>query len=95
MSAAYRVIWKHFVLHHDIASFVYRAMEAREDVGAITEAMAKIDQLLAARPNQVGESRGEFDRILIVEPLAVDFEVYEEEKIVYVARARYAPRRRD
>ena len=94
MSGPYRVIWKHHALKSDIASFVYLAMEQGGDADAITRSTAKIDLLLSANPMSGGESRGPFERILIVEPLAVDFEVYEDEKIVYISRARYAPKKK-
>src|SRR4051794_3448980 len=93
MAELYRVIWKHYVLNNDIASFVLRAMEQRHDVDAISISMEKIDQLLSTRPKECGESRGPHERILIIDPLAVDFEVYDDEKIVYIARARYAPKK--
>ncbi|MGH7127176.1 MAG: hypothetical protein ACREJB_07500 [Planctomycetaceae bacterium] len=55
--------------------------------------MNEIDRLLGGRPETQGESRGDFERILIVPPLVVTFEIHEEERIVVVLRARYSPRR--
>ncbi len=69
-------------------------MERGEDVSAITAAMTEIDRLLAADPEGSGESRADFERVLIVSPLTITFEVHGEERIVYVLRARYSPHRR-
>ncbi len=44
----------------------------------------KIDSLLKWDPDSLGESRREGVRILLVPPLAVEFEVHEEDCIVNV-----------
>lgn len=93
MIGAYRIIWKHHALKHDIANFVYLAMESGGDTQSIVDAMTTLDQLLSTNPSVCGESRGPFERFLYVEPLAIDFEIYEDEKIVYIARVRYAPKK--
>ena len=94
MIGPFRVIWNHQSVNRDVANIVFRVMERRGDTGEITRAMAHIDQLLSIDPIACSESRADHERILIVEPLAVDFEFHEEEKIVYVLRARYAPKRK-
>jgi len=92
MNTPFTVIWKRSVIEKTLASFVLAAMEQGEDISAITAAMTEIDRLLAADPERSGESRADFERVLIVSPLTVTFEVHEEERIAYVLRARYAPR---
>jgi hypothetical protein len=68
-------------------------MEQGEDMGPITRAMAEIDRLLAREPQTQGESREAFERVLIVPPLTVTFEVHEDEHVVLVLRLRYSPQR--
>lgn len=91
MNGSFRVIWRRRLIEHDLAGFVVSAMQ-HEGAVEITRAMNEIDRLLAANPQAHGESRDEFERILIVPPLVVDYEVYEDEQVVYVLRARYVPR---
>lgn len=93
MSGRYRVIWKHRALTHDVADVVYRLMAAGEKVESVTSAMAKIEGLLTISPAECGESREAFERILFVEPLVIDFEIHEDENIVYVSRVCYSPKR--
>ncbi len=93
MNKPYTVIWKRSLIEKTLASLVLAAMQRGEDVSALTTAMTEIDRTLAADPETRGESRGDFERVLIVAPLTVTFEVHPEERIVYVLRARYAPRR--
>lgn len=92
MTFRYTVIWKRSVIEKDLASYVVEAMEKPGDVGAITRAMTEIDRLLGQRPETEGESRANFERVLIVPPLTVTYEVHEDEHIVYVLRSRYSPR---
>jgi hypothetical protein len=93
MNPRFTVIWKRSLIETDLAGFVVRAKERGEDVGAITKAMVLIDRFLASDPEAVGESRADFERVLIVAPLTVTYEVHEEKQIVYVLSVRYVPRR--
>ncbi len=93
MSPRFTVVWKHRVVERQVADFVVRALEQGKDVNAISQAMAEIDKALVQDPMTQGESRGDYERVLIVPPLSVTFEVHEEERIVYVLSARYAPPR--
>lgn len=93
MKGEYTVIWRHYLIESLLAGFVVSAMEQGQDVNAISDAMAEIERRLAQDPQTEGESRANFERILICSPLAVDFEVHEEERIVQVLRLRYSPRR--
>jgi hypothetical protein len=57
---------------------------AAPDRDAVRSAANTIDDLLSEDPDQRGESRYENVRILFVPPLGVDFEVNEQDRIVYV-----------
>lgn len=70
-------------------------MNRGESTDPLTRAMNQIDQLLAVDPNSQGESRGEFERVLFVPPLTVEYEVNDDEHIVIILRARYVRPRRD
>jgi hypothetical protein len=52
--------------------------------GAITTAVARIDQALQKNPEAVGESRTEEERILIEAPFTVTFEIRELDYQVWV-----------
>ena len=57
---------------------------AGPDRAAVAAAANEIDLLLAQRPRDVGEARAGSTRILIEEPLAVLYEVVEDDRRVYV-----------
>jgi hypothetical protein len=84
----FTVIWKHSTVDRLTAYYV-SALESGEDSSAITASVAQIDALLAANPLEQGESRQKQERILIVPPLVVDFEVFDQEKVVLVFGIRY------
>jgi hypothetical protein len=63
--------------------------EGRGDTSAITRAVDRVDRLLQADPAAQGESRADYERVLVVEALAVTFEVFEEELTVLVLRVVY------
>jgi hypothetical protein len=54
------------------------------DRQAVTDAANEIDRLLAIEPLDIGESREEGRRILLVPPLGVTFYVVSEDRIVRV-----------
>lgn len=54
------------------------------DRRAVTEAANSIDALLRSTPLEVGESRLENTRILIVRPLSVYYDVHESDALVAV-----------
>lgn len=60
---------------------------------AMTQAMARIDTLLESDPATAGESRVGHRRILSVDPVTIDFEVFEDQRTVVVTGARYTPGR--
>ena len=90
--AQFAVIWRRHLIERNLAEFVASAIEQGEDITPRTAAMNSIDQLLATDPQSRGESRADFERILIVPPLTVTFEVHEDERIVIVLTLHYQPR---
>jgi len=93
MSPRYTVIWRRYLVDRVLAEVVVQAMQRGENVQAITQAMAEVDRLLSLQPEEQGESRADYERVLIVSPLTVTFEVFEEEHIVAVIKVRYSPPR--
>jgi hypothetical protein len=58
-----------------------------DDRDAVTSAANTIDRLLGSNPESRGELRFDTVRTLTVPPLGVDFEVVEEDRIVWVLSA--------
>ena len=75
----YTVIWKP-AAEADLA----RLWTDSPDKHAITDASNRIDALLKKNPRALGESRFGNDRILVIAPLAVIFEVLEDDRLVRV-----------
>jgi plasmid stabilization system protein ParE len=63
------------------------------DRSAVASAANTIDRLLGDNPLQRGESRSGTCRILVVEPLAVVYDVHELDRLVKVLSIRHAPGR--
>jgi hypothetical protein len=59
------------------------------DREAVVAASGSIDHLLGHRADSVGESRSGSVRILLVPPLAITFEVREDDRMVAVLSVRY------
>ena len=87
----YRVIWGHAIVN-DLTEIYLWVWENGRDTGAVTAAVAEIDNLLQANPATRGESQAGEERILFALPLSVTFEVYEEERIIFVSAVRYHTR---
>jgi hypothetical protein len=85
----YRIIWKRSASDMQLVNIVTRLLEQTETVEPVTRAVARIDQLLAANPNHVGESRPNFERILTEAPLTVWYAVHDDERMVYVLAVNY------
>ena len=85
---SYTVIWQHKIVDA-VAAIYLQAREAGRNTDAITQAVARIDSSLLENPASRGESRNRYERILIMSPLSVHFEVYEDERIVLVTSVRY------
>lgn len=85
----YRVVWRRAVTEHRIAGFMLDMMTRGESTEPLFRAMHRIDELLGSNPNDTGESRGDFERVYIEPPLSVTFEVFDDERLVVVLRARF------
>jgi hypothetical protein len=88
---SYRVYWRDRV-RHDLDVFQFLARELGRPVNAIPVAIEEIDAALASNPTTTGESRGDTERVLVVPPLTVYFEVFEEQRMVLIYQFRYYPR---
>jgi len=62
-----------------------------DDRAAVTAAANEIDRLLRSRPLAVGESRSGNIRVLVIPPLAVHYEVLEDDCLVNVMTVSYRP----
>jgi hypothetical protein len=76
---SYTVIWHREALHE--LTDLWMTAGDRE---AVTVASAQIDRLLRAAPLDQGESRDERTRVLFVSPLAVEYDVEELDRKVFV-----------
>ena len=75
----YTVIWAPSA-EEDLAGMWMEAPDRRD----ISDVANRIDALLAARPESLGESRDENVRVAFEWPLGVEFEVLPHDRIVYV-----------
>jgi hypothetical protein len=90
---SYRIIWRERILQN-VHNYTFLALERGRDPDALVRAVAEINRRLTTNPHTQGESRGSPERILIVHPLTVIFEVFEEARIVLIYAAVYYPRMR-
>lgn len=92
--APYRVIWKRSAADIQLATIVSNLFERNESIEPVTRAITRLEQLLTIDPNNVGESRPNFERIATESPLTIRFAVHDDERMVYVLAVTYAlPRR--
>jgi hypothetical protein len=75
----YQVVWRPVA-----EGWLADLWTAGPDRTAVTSAADGIDTLLAINPWDIGESRAGTTRILIEEPLAVLYEIVEDDRRVYV-----------
>ena len=75
----YTVIWQP-AAESDLGRLWNGAADRQE----VAQAADQIDNLLATRPQSVGESRGDHERILFVPPLAVAYDVFDDDRQVVV-----------
>ena len=79
----YTVIWIPSTLDDLTAIWLNAA-----DRNAVTRAVTRVDQLLAAAPAEQGESRPRRARIMFERPLVVTFEIDEDSRTVFVVGVR-------
>ena len=77
----YTVLWK-----SDAEDQLARLWMDAENRNAVRRAADKIDQLLGDDPLKQGESRSAGVRVMFVDPLAVFYQVQEQDRTVWVAR---------
>ena len=82
--APYRVLWKRSAADIQLATIVANLFERNESIEPVTSAITRLEQLLVIDPNNVGESRPDFERVATESPLTVRFAVHDEERLVYV-----------
>lgn len=87
----FQVLW----MQQAINSLAQAYLSARDDgaADAVTDAMAEIDRMLQLYPTVAGESRAGTERFLSIGPMAVDYEVFADERVAVVTAARYVRRR--
>lgn len=76
----YTVLWKKNA--EDELAEIWIDAADRESV---TRAAYEIDRRLRVAPTTAGESRDPGQRVLLIAPLGVTFQIYEEDRIVRVA----------
>ncbi len=81
MATRYTVIWNRALVENDLAALVLSLMQRGQSLAPLTQAMSEIDRCLAADPSGEVESRTEYERVLIVSPLTVIYEIHEDEKM--------------
>lgn len=87
----FRVVWRERIQAR-MNTAVFLSREHGRSPKPLFEAMAEAERLLSDDPAQAGESRGERERVLIVPPLSVKFEVFEVSRIVLVYEVVLYPR---
>ncbi len=83
----FRVLW----LRRAIAGLAhaYNLASADDRAATVTTDMALADQVLAVNPQHVGESREGNERIYFLSSLVLQYEWFDEEKVVVVFNAGY------
>ena len=89
----YRVVWRRQV-RDNIYLMAHLAYENGRDADALSRATADIELALSDEPSEEGESREGTERVLIINPLTVTFEVFESSNTVMIYDAVYYPRQR-
>ena len=90
---SYRVILRP-QLAENLQVVFFLGHEHGRDVEPLREALGEIMRRLATDPGDEGESRDDNERVLIVGPLSVVFEVIEVQRIVLIHTAILYPGQR-
>ena len=90
---SFRVVWSQRI-RNSLHVFSFRLMHDRGDTDELELALAEINSRLVRDPANEGESRSEAERVLIVHPLSVTFEVFEEAGVVLIHDLVFYPRTR-
>lgn len=89
---SYRVVWLPKA-DFEIRARQFLALETGRDADVISRAAAEIERRLTDDPAEQGESRAEPERVLIVDPLTVTFEVFERAQVVLIYNVVHHPGR--
>ena len=89
----YRVVWRRR-LPNAIHNTAFYAYEKGRDADALRQAATDIELALSDNPAELDESRDGAERVLIIDPLSVRYEVFEDAQIVFIYEAVYYPRQR-
>lgn len=87
----YRVVYPRR-LADAVHSYTFLALQTGRDWMAVSRATDAIDLTLSDDPATAGESREGAERVLIVHPVTVFYEVFEAAKVVVVFGAVFYPR---
>lgn len=85
---SYEVYWRNrtrFLL----SQFYFLALENDAEAVELERATDEINRALAKDPHAVGESRDDSERVLIVDPLTVRYEVFDATRVVIIYRMVY------
>ena len=81
----YRVVWRRRSLLY-LRMVQFLTMERSGDEDTVLNAADELNRQLADDPSGVGESRDGNERVLIVNPLTVLYEVFPEQSVVMIYR---------
>jgi hypothetical protein len=81
----YRVVWRARSFHL-LSQLHFTLLEMDGDVAGFERAWDDIELRLAGNPTEEGESRDGNERVLIVNPLTVVFEVFPDQGVVIICR---------
>jgi hypothetical protein len=89
----YRVVLRRRVADN-LHTATFLAYELGRDASALIQAIEDVQLALSDNPIEQGESRAGDERVIIVNPLTIFYEVFEEQQVVLVYEAVYHPRQR-
>jgi hypothetical protein len=89
----YRVVWRRR-LRNALHNAAFYAYEKGRDADALRQAAADIELALSDNPAELGESREGAERVVIISPLSVTYEVFETSQAVMIYEVIYHPRQR-
>lgn len=80
---SYRVVWRERLLR-SIHVFTFLRLHNTGEADELERAVVEIERRLSLDPATEGESRGGEERVLIVHPLSVTFEVFDLQRAVMI-----------
>lgn len=81
----YRVVWRGRSFDY-LSVLHFMTLETFGNATALEGAWNRIELALTDKPNEIGESREGNERVLIVNPLTVLYEVFPEQQTVMIYR---------